>query len=104
MIAYVSDFQFIGTASRSLGLTRASNPRLGMLASLDHSTHFYPFPSDFQGDEPLLHVMEAAVADVSTGRGFVRGLVYTRQGVLVAVTNQEGVVRVDMPKEQKARL
>jgi len=34
MFAYMTDFQFIGTASRSVGLTRTSTPRLGMLVSI----------------------------------------------------------------------
>ena len=93
MIAYMTDFQFIGTAARSVGLTQSSTPRLGMLATLDHSTHFYPFSWDVR--EPLLHVMETEAVDVAAGRGLVRGLVYTSKGELVAGTLQEGVVRAD---------
>ncbi|WWD19170.1 acyl-CoA thioesterase II [Kwoniella shandongensis] len=96
MIAYMTDFQFIGTASRSVGLHQSSTPRLGMLASLDHSIHFYPFPSNFDPSAPLLHVMESQVVDVASGRGTVKGYVYTQDGVLVAVTSQEGVVRADL--------
>lgn len=92
----MTDFQFIGTAARSIGLTSASSPRLGMLATLDHTTHFYPFPADLDASRPLLHVMEAASTDADSGRGMVRGLVYTEKGVLIAVTSQEGVVRADM--------
>ncbi len=95
MIAYMTDFQFIGIAARSVGLTRNSRPRLGMLASLDHTTHYYPLPPDFDPSTPLLHVMESAIADVASGRGVVRGLLYTQDGVLVAATAQEGVVRAD---------
>jgi acyl-CoA thioesterase 8 len=95
MIAYISDFQFIGTASRAVGLTRVSAPRLGMLASLDHSTHFYPLPPNFDPSSPILHVMEGVVVDVASGRGVVRGLIYTEDGVLIATTLQEGVVRAD---------
>jgi acyl-CoA thioesterase 8 len=101
MIAYMTDFQFIGTASRALGLTRSSKPRLGMLASLDHAVHYYPIPSDFDPRQPLLHIMESPVADVVPGRGVVRGLVYTQQGKLLAVTHQEGVVRADLGREAR---
>jgi acyl-CoA thioesterase 8 len=101
MIAYMSDFQYIGVASRSVGLTRISKPRLGMLASLDHSTHFYPIPADFDPSSPILHVMEAAIVDVPAGRGVVRGLIYTQNGVLLATTSQEGVVRADLGKAEK---
>ncbi|WVF67535.1 acyl-CoA thioesterase II [Kwoniella sp. CBS 6097] len=96
MIAYMTDFQFIGTASRSVGLHQGSTPRLGMLASLDHTIHFYPFPDDFDPAAPLLHVMESQAVDVASGRGVVQGRVYTSQGALIAVTSQEGVVRADL--------
>lgn len=101
MIAYMSDFQYIGVASRSVGLTRISKPRLGMLASLDHATHFYPIPPDFDPSSPILHVMEAAIVDVPSGRGVVRGLIYSQNGVLLAMTSQEGVVRADLGKAER---
>lgn len=41
VIAYASDFSFIGTAARACGLSSGTNPKLGMLASLDHTIHFY---------------------------------------------------------------
>ncbi|WWC90509.1 acyl-CoA thioesterase II [Kwoniella dendrophila CBS 6074] len=97
MIAYMTDFQFIGTASRSVGLHQSSNPRIGMLASLDHTIHFYPIPPDFDiSTEPILHVMESQSVNVSSGRGVVQGRVYTQKGILIAVTSQEGVVRADL--------
>ncbi|OWZ37749.1 acyl-CoA thioesterase II [Cryptococcus neoformans c45] len=95
MIAYMSDFQFIGTTARSVGLNQNSNPRLGMLASLDHVIHFYPFPDTFDPSAPLLHVMEAQAANLSSGRGIARGRIYTHDGHLIAVTGQEGVVRAE---------
>ena len=101
MIGYMTDFQFIGTAARSVGLTSASSPRLGMLATLDHSTHYYPFPANFDASRPMLHVMEAAMTDVISGRGVVRGLLYTEDGVLIAVTSQEGVVRAHVKKRER---
>jgi acyl-CoA thioesterase 8 len=97
----MTDFQFIGTAARALGLTRTSTPRLGMLASLDHSVHYYPIPLDFDPREPLLHVMESSIADVGPGRGVVRGLLYTRQGRILAATGQEGVVRADLGRGER---
>ena len=106
----MSDFQFIGTAARRIGLSALSTPRLGMLASLDHSVYFYPFPADSDQSRPLLHVMEAVVVDVGPGRGVVRGRIYTEAGHLIAVTMQEGVVRAaqvdssDDTMQVKARL
>ena len=101
MIAYMTDFQFIGTAAQSVGLTWTSQPRLGMLASLDHTTHFYPFPEDFSPGEPLLHVMQAMAADVGSGRGLVRGALYTKEGRLIGTTLQEGVVRASFGKDKE---
>jgi acyl-CoA thioesterase-2 len=39
----------------------------------------------------LLYAVESSSA--SGARGFVRGQIYTRDGVLVATTVQEGVIR-----------
>jgi acyl-CoA thioesterase 8 len=39
--------------------------------------------------------MESVITDVASGRGVVRGLIYTEDGVLIATTLQEGVVRAD---------
>lgn len=39
--------------------------------------------------------METVAVDVASGRGLVRGRVYTEKGVLVAATSQEGVIRAD---------
>ncbi|KLT46172.1 Thioesterase/thiol ester dehydrase-isomerase [Cutaneotrichosporon oleaginosum] len=96
LIAFATDFQFIGTGARAVGLSGTSKPRLGMMASLDHCLHFYPLPADFDPSAPLLHVMDSVQVDVASGRGFVRGCVYTENGHLVASTSQEGVIRADI--------
>lgn len=95
MFGFMTDFQFIGTAARAVGLSGTSDPKLGMMASLDHTMHFYPLPDDFDASEPVLHMMEAAAVDVASGRGVVRGTVYSHKGDLLATTLQEGVVRAD---------
>ncbi|BEI86339.1 hypothetical protein CcaverHIS002_0606260 [Cutaneotrichosporon cavernicola] len=96
LIAFATDFQFIGTGARTVGLSGTSKPRLGMMASIDHCLHYYPLPADFDPSAPLLHVMDAVQVDVASGRGFVRGCVYTENGYLVASTSQEGVIRADI--------
>jgi acyl-CoA thioesterase len=73
-----------------------------MLASLDHATHFYPLPANYDPSAPILHVMEGVITDVASGRGVVRGLIYTEDGILIATTLQEGVVRADT-RGQKER-
>ncbi len=45
--------------------------------------------------------MDSPLTDVASGRGVVRGLLYTADGVLVATTLQEGVVRADLGKGER---
>lgn len=89
ILAYISDFQFVGTAAQSVGLSHASNPQLGMMASLDHVIYFYGKP--FSASRWMLHVIESP--RTGEGRGVVNGRFYTQEGELIAVTTQEGVVR-----------
>lgn len=72
-------------------------------ASLDHCLHFYPLPENFDPTAPLLHVMESVKVDVASGRGFVRGCVYTEDGHLIASTSQEGVIRADISGKKPRR-
>ena len=58
------------------------------VASLDHALWFH---QPFRADEWLLLSMEAE--RVAGGRGLARGRFYTREGLLVATTMQEGVMR-----------
>jgi acyl-CoA thioesterase-2 len=58
------------------------------VASLDHVMWFH---RPFRVDEWLLHAMDSPSA--SGARGLVRGRVFTRDGVLVASTAQEGLIR-----------
>jgi len=89
----MTDFQMLLTAGRTVGLSATSHPPLGMVASLDHSMHFYPLPPNFDPAAPLLHVIETDAVDVEAGRGLTRGLLFTEDGHLVATTSQEGAVR-----------
>jgi len=88
VIAYASDFAFIGTAAKALRLKTTREPKLGMMASLDHSMHFY---SSVDPSQWLLFIMEATAA--GHGRGLVKGRIYTQEGKLAVVVQQEGVVR-----------
>jgi acyl-CoA thioesterase-2 len=86
LLAYVSDFSFVGTALVPHGVTWASP---GMqIASIDHVMWFH---QPFRCDEWLLHVMESPAAHGA--RGLVRGQVFTQDGRLVASTAQEGLIR-----------
>ena len=87
LLAYVSDYHLIGTAMRPHGYTMAS-PGV-VVASIDHAMWFHRAA---RVDDWLLYSMDSPAA--SGARGFARGSVFTRAGVLVASTAQEGLVRV----------
>jgi acyl-CoA thioesterase 8 len=83
-LAYASDMNFLGTVPKALGVSR----KIKMMASLDHSMHFYE-PFDFH--KPILFFMQTQVA--SNGRGLVIGRFYAQDGTLLAMASQEGLVR-----------
>ncbi len=86
LLAYASDFHFIGTALQPHGVSWLTP---GMqVTSLDHAMWFH---RPFRIDDWLLHVMESPAA--GGGRGLVRGHFYDREGHLVASTAQEGLIR-----------
>jgi acyl-CoA thioesterase-2 len=87
VLAYVSDYQLVSTATLPHGIHFAEGNV--QLASLDHAMWFH---RPFRMDEWLLYAMESPNA--SGGRGLARGQFFTRDGRLVASTAQEGVVRV----------
>ncbi|MEO1083346.1 MAG: acyl-CoA thioesterase II [Acidobacteriota bacterium] len=87
MLAYVSDYYLIGTATRPHG-TSVFDPQL-QLASLDHALWFQ---RPFRIDEWLLYSIESPSA--AGGRGISRGLIYRQDGALAAVVAQEGVMRL----------
>jgi acyl-CoA thioesterase-2 len=86
LLAYASDFSFVTTALNPHGVSWLTP---GMqVASLDHVMWFH---RPFRVDEWLLHVIDSPSA--SGARGLVRGRVFTRDGLLVASTAQEGLIR-----------
>jgi len=88
LLAYSSDYSLLGTALLPHGLTfTQGNIRA---ASLDHAMWFH---RDFRMDEWLLYSMDSP--STTDGRGFSRGNLFTREGVLVASVAQEGMIRTD---------
>lgn len=86
LLAYASDFNFLGTAMQPHGVSWLSP---GMqVASLDHAMWFH---RPFRFDEWLLYVVDSPSA--SSARGLVRGQFFNEAGVLVASTAQEGLIR-----------
>ncbi|KAJ3378565.1 Acyl-CoA thioesterase 8 [Entophlyctis sp. JEL0112] len=93
--AYTSDHYLINTAILPHGITAYTNPRLSMIASLDHSIWFH---APFRADDWLLYEMEST--RTGAGRGLCFSRVYRRDGVLVMSCAQEGVVRARERQEQ----
>jgi acyl-CoA thioesterase-2 len=87
LLAYVSDYHLIATAMRPHGLTLGS-PGV-TVASIDHAMWFH---RPVRVDEWLLYSIESPAA--AGARGFARASLFTRDGVLVASTAQEGLLRV----------
>ena len=86
VLAYASDFTLLDTALIAHGRF-IFDPRL-MLASLDHAIWFH---RPFRADDWLLYVQDSPTS--GAGRAFCRGTLFSRKGVLVASTAQEGLVR-----------
>jgi acyl-CoA thioesterase-2 len=59
-----------------------------MAASLDHALWFH---RPFRADEWLLYAHDSP--NLSGSRGFARGLIFARDGTLVASVAQEGLLR-----------
>ena len=105
VLGYLSDFLFIGQGARALNLNLFSSHSpssipgrldLDMMVSLDHQIAWYS--DSYDTSAWLLHVMD--VQRAGSGRAVVHGRLYTREGELVAVTSQEGVVRAKLEKEE----
>lgn len=86
LLAYTADFSFLTTSLRPHGVSWLT-PGI-QTASLDHSMWFH---RPFRMDEWLLYDIESPSA--SGARGLVMGRVFNQQGVLVASTAQEGLIR-----------
>ncbi|MCY4472527.1 MAG: acyl-CoA thioesterase II [Kistimonas sp.] len=87
LLAYASDYSLLATCLRAQD---SSALQSGLkVASLDHAMWFH---RPLRMNEWLLHSMESPTA--CGARGLVRGQVFTPDGVLVASTVQEGLLRV----------
>jgi acyl-CoA thioesterase-2 len=85
LLAFVSDMSLLDTALLPHGKSIFSKVQV---ASLDHAMWFH---RPFRADDWLLYVQDSPSA--SGARGFNRGAIYRRDGVLVASVAQEGLIR-----------
>ncbi|MCA9522062.1 MAG: acyl-CoA thioesterase II [Myxococcales bacterium] len=86
LLAYASDFGLVAASLYPHGHTYW-DPQM-QVASLDHAMWFH---RDFRIDDWLLHAIESPSA--SRARGLSHGRIFTRDGRLVCVTAQEGLIR-----------
>ena len=87
LLAYASDMSLLGTCMRPHGVDW--NTRGMQSASLDHAIWFH---HPVQVEEWMLYAQDSPSA--AGARGFNRGSVYTRQGLLAASVAQKGLIRL----------
>ena len=87
LLAYASDFHLIGTATLPHGMSFIKGNV--SMASLDHAMWFH---RPVRVDDWLLYDCDSPSA--SGSRGLARGMIYNREGVLVASAAQEGMIRM----------
>jgi acyl-CoA thioesterase-2 len=86
VLAYASDMGLLDSALVTHG--RTVFEKSIMAASLDHALWFH---RPFRADDWLLYAHDSP--NLSGSRGFSRGLIFTRDGTLVASVAQEGLLR-----------
>lgn len=94
VLAYASDMTLLDTSLFAHG--RKVFDKDIQVASLDHSMWFHR-PAKI--DDWLLYAQDSP--STSGGRGLNRGSLYTRDGILVASTAQEGLIRIKDPNRSK---
>jgi len=86
VLAYASDLTLLDVALVPHG--KSVFDRKIMAASLDHALWFH---RPFRADDWLLYAQDSH--NLSGSRGFSRGLIFKRDGTLVASVTQEGLLR-----------
>jgi acyl-CoA thioesterase-2 len=87
VLAYASDMSLLDTCIMPHDMPWHSNKLI--VASLDHAMWFH---RPFRTDEWMLFSNDSPIS--AGGRGFNRGLVYSRDGKLIASVAQEGLIRL----------
>ncbi|NBX45476.1 MAG: acyl-CoA thioesterase II [Gammaproteobacteria bacterium] len=87
LLAYLSDLNLLNVATRPHASGYHSDDMV--MASIDHAMWFH---RTVKADEWMLYALDSPSA--SGARGFCRGSIYNREGLLLASTAQEGLIRV----------
>jgi acyl-CoA thioesterase-2 len=93
VLAYASDMGLLDSALIPHG--RTVFEKTIMAASLDHALWFH---RPFRADDWLLYAQDSP--NLGGARGFSRGLIFARDGTLVASVTQEGLLRERRPQPQ----
>jgi acyl-CoA thioesterase II len=91
LLAYISDYWLLDTTTMPHGSSFLRGNL--MMASIDHAIWFH---RPARVDDWLLYSLDSPSS--SGARGFARGTFYSRDGVLVASTAQEGLIRLVQPQ------
>ncbi len=86
LLAYISDYGLLRTAT--LPHRKELSKGTTFFASLDHALWFH---RDFSFDQWLLYSTDSPSA--SNSRGFSRGSIFDRNGLLIASVAQEGLIK-----------
>ena len=87
LLAFSSDINLIMTATKPHREKISDHPIF--VASIDHAMWFH---RDFEIDDWLLYAMDSPSA--SSARGFARGSIFSKSGILIASVTQEGLIRI----------
>jgi acyl-CoA thioesterase-2 len=90
LLAYISDYWLLDTSTMPHGSSFLRGNLV--MASIDHAIWFH---RRARVDDWLLYCLDSPSS--SGARGFARGSLYSRDGVLVASTAQEGLIRLVQP-------
>ena len=91
LLAYISDYWLLDTSTMPHGSSFLRGNLV--MASIDHAIWFH---RPARVDDWLLYSLDSPSS--SGARGFARGSFYSRDGVLVASTAQEGLIRLVQPQ------
>jgi acyl-CoA thioesterase-2 len=91
LLAYISDYWLLDTSTMPHGSSFLRGNLV--MASIDHAIWFH---RPARVDDWLLYSLDSPSS--SGARGFARGSLYSRSGVLVASTAQEGLIRLVPPQ------